>query len=262
VIKSQRTVGKRKQRGAALILFILILMGFGAVTLTGLLTSNLSEIERARFIHNKRVLEEAKQSLLMYAYNYPSMDIGRCAGETPDGATTEAGCLAATTPGTWLTYTNLTLSKGPGRLPCPDHNNDGQVDISEDGANCGLVGRFPWDQEGMGFYDARDADGERLWYAVSEEFRNIDPIDPDLGGDVIVNSESGSEKNNITIVDQSGVIQYQGDVNGVAAVIIAPGPPINRDNDGNGSYETAQNRAADPNDPENYLDTFNNLPRQ
>jgi hypothetical protein len=233
VINNQHIVGKRKQRGAALILFLLIFMGIGGVTLTGLLIHNLSEIESKKFNHNKRVLEEAKQALLMYAYNYPELVIPA--------------------------YVNLTASSGPGRLPCPDHDNDGEVDINEDGADCGLVGRFPWNEDGLYFYDARDADKERLWYAVSEEFRNIDPVDPDAGGDVIVNSESGSWKNNITIVDTSGAIQYQGDVNGVAAVIIAPGPPINRDNDGNGTYETVQNRVADENDPKNYLDTFNNF---
>jgi hypothetical protein len=231
-------------------------MGISGITLSGFLNEELKTTIDKRFDHNQRVLEEAKQALLMYTYKYPELNIGSCDGEVPDGENTEAGCLAAATPGTWLLYTNLTLSKGPGRLPCPDHDNDGKVDPDEGGAACGLVGRFPWDENGLGFYDARDADGQRLWYAVSEEFRNISPVDPVVGGDVIVNSESGSNKFNITIVGQGGGIQYRGDVNGIAAVIIAPGPPINRDNDGDGVYDTAQNRAADENDPENYLDTF------
>ena len=260
MIKSQRIVGKRKQRGAALVLFVLMAMAFGAVALTGLLKSNLSEIESSRFKHNKRVLEEAKQALLMYAYNYPNLIIPN--------------------------YENLTPSMGPGRLPCPDNNNDGLVEtfpdydsntvveFSESVTYCSFVGRFPWNEPALNFYDARDADNQRLWYAVSEEFRNIAPVDPDdttppnininsppnalVGEETIVNSESSLAKSNITIIDQTGQTIYRGNIDGIAAVIIAPGPPINRDNDGDGVYETAQNRAANENNPENYLDTFNN----
>ena len=152
MITNQPIVEKRKQRGAALILFILIMMGFGTVAMTGLLSSNLSEIERNRFLHNERVLEEAKQALLMYAYNYPEFNTAYCDGEDPDGETTKAGCLAApTTPGTWI-------SNGPGRLPCPDHTNDGKIANDEDGTDCGLVGRFPWDEDRLDFHDARDAE--------------------------------------------------------------------------------------------------------
>jgi hypothetical protein len=231
VIKNQHIVGKRKQRGAALILFVLIMMGFGAVAMTGLLTNKLSEIESNRFNHNKRVLEEAKQALLMYAYNYPNISHP------------------------WLPNQPY----GPGRLPCPDADNNGLIGKGALGAQtvnaaeCNKVGRFPWDEGSLNFYAAQDASGETLWYAVSKEFRDTAPTD------IIVNSESGSGKDNITIIDQSGTIQYRGDVNGVAAVIIAPGPPINRDINGDGSYDTAQNRAADRNEPKNYLDTFNDF---
>ena len=58
---------------------------------------------------------------------------------------------------------------------------------------------------------------------------------------------------------RSGKLVYDGNVDGIAAVIIAPGPAISRDDDNNGTYEYKQVRgtAAEQNNPINYLDTFN-----
>ncbi len=96
----------RKQRGAALILLVLMLMGVGGLLLSDFLQEKLKRTEDARFEHNRKVLEEAKQALLMYAYNYPNLIIPN--------------------------YENLTPSMGPGRLPCPDNNNDGLVETFPD----------------------------------------------------------------------------------------------------------------------------------
>lgn len=210
----------KNQAGYAVLVLVLVLMGMGGVVLAGFSQEAMQEVYAQRYAHNERVLKEAKQALLMYAYNYPQFN-----------------------------------SEGPGRLPCPDTDNDGNAgdDILGppwvDLAICTSVGRFPWNHPNMEFFDARDASGERLWYAVSNQFYN-------LGGGPVINSNSTGS---ITIQDQNGSLIYDGAVAGVAAVIIAPGPAISRDENDDGTYEYAQVRgtAAERNDPRNYLDTFN-----
>ncbi len=215
----------RQQAGYALILIVLGLMGVGGVVIAGFTQQAKQDVEQQRYLRNQRVLQEAKQALLMYAYNYPQ-----------------------TVPG-----------RGPGRLPCPDTDTNGlgtpnpSADC-EDGLGNGVVGRFPWGAVGMQFYDVQDASGESLWYAVSKEFANF------TAGNSINSDSLGS----ITIYDQSGATIYDGDplvATGVAAVIIAPGPPIALDENDDGNYEYAQVRGTPIQraDPRNYLDTFNDF---
>ncbi|MCP4996515.1 MAG: type II secretion system protein, partial [Gammaproteobacteria bacterium] len=177
-----RLSARKHQSGFALLIFMVVLMGIGGVLLSGFSKQSLKEVEKKRFDHNRQVLEEAKQALLMYAYNYP-----------------------------------VIKQRGPGRLPCPDMDNNGTAESSSPcKSNTALVGRLPWDNPDLNFYDAKDADGERLWYAVSETF--------DYGPGTSINSDSAGT---ITIFDQAGNLLYDGSANGVAAVIIAPGAPVN-----------------------------------
>jgi hypothetical protein len=55
---------------------------------------------------------------------------------------------------------------GPGLLPCPDTDDDGFPD-----SPCppGTLGRLPW--KFLGLTDLRDSASERLWYAISDNFR-------------------------------------------------------------------------------------------
>ena len=201
------------QNGVTLLIFVVMLMGIGGIVLAGYSQGILKEVEESRFQHNKEVLNQAKQALLMFAYNYPQ------------------------------TNTN---GIGPGRLPCPDTDNDGKADLA---AGCNLVGRFPWDDVRLNFFDAQDSSHERLWYAVSTEFRNNTPgeVGANTNGFDVVNSDS---LGTISIFDQTGNLLYDGLVAGVAAVIIAPGPAIN------GQVRSANPLDPGNSDPANYLDSF------
>jgi len=205
---------RRAQDGYVLILVLLALLGFGGVVLAGFTQQAKQEQDARRYEYNKRVLKEAKQALLQYAFDYPGISPGN----------------------------------GPGRLPCPDVIGDDGIPESPTYCTSGtpLVGRFPWNAAGMNFYDARDASNERLWYAVSSNFAFTGP--PTINSDTV---------GTITVVDQSGNTLYDGTATGIAAVIIAPGPEIARDENNDGDYEYPQDRDADPLDPRNYLDTFN-----
>ena len=210
---------RKSQSGYVLLFLVLALLGIAGVVGAGFTQNVKKTVDRERYLHNERVLKEAKQALLMYAYRYPE---------------------------TALAF-NGTI-RGPGRLPCPDTDAPGGAGTPNPVANCiaagtAVVGRFPWNANGMDFYDARDAANERLWYAVSENFAN-----PDL--DVINSDTLGT----ITIHDQSGTRLYDGSIAGVAAVIIAPGPAIDR-----GGVVQNRQTAAQQLNPTNYLDLFGAL---
>jgi hypothetical protein len=167
-------------------------------------------------------LKEAKQALLMFAYNYPT-----------------------THPG-----------QGPGRLPCPydqipDGGSNGYSTGGPSNDICNdKVGRMPWGHTNLELPEFKDADGEHLWYAVSKDFDN--------NATPVINSDT---KGTISIKDQAGNIIYDGAVAGIAAVIIAPGSAIKIDDDDNGSpnYQQVRNRNnptdTDNFDPKNFLDS-------
>lgn len=124
----------------------------------------------------------------------------------------------------------------PGSLPCPDINNDG---ISEGVAgNCtSYVGRLPW--KTLGLPDLRDASGERLWYALSVNFRDNSAahINSDTTGTITVFAPDGTLLN-----DGTGST-------GAVALVIAPGDVLTRQGG------TQQDRSsAGTNSPPNYLD--------
>lgn len=94
----------------------------------------------------------------------------------------------------------------PGAFPCPDTDNDGRADTLLPGGDCpGYLGRLPWHTLGVG--DLYDSAGERLWYALSPNWRNFPAINSDTKGNRIVYSGS-------TTVEQTRE---------AVAVVFAPG---------------------------------------
>jgi hypothetical protein len=98
----------------------------------------------------------------------------------------------------------------PGSLPCPDIDNDGQATVGVEyiGNTCAsYVGRLPW--KTLGLPDLRDADGERLWYALSPNFRDATGVVINAGttGTLTVNG-------NMTVAN-------------AAAIVFAPGGALN-----------------------------------
>ena len=105
----------------------------------------------------------------------------------------------------------------PGSLPCPDSNDDG-VSESLSGNECPTyVGRFPY--KTLRTADLRDSQGERLWYALSRNFRDDDSAKP-------INS---STPTTLTLNGQVGYV----------AIVFAPGVPMENQN-GRPSNDKAQ----------------------
>ena len=122
------------QRGVIVWVILLLLAGMGGL----LLTASQNTSRQSAMQKTLASLALAQQALLAYAAQ-------------PLGTTQcEMNCPR------------------PGDLPCPDRNNDGEAESSC--STTSRLGRLPWKTLGTG--DLRDGSGERLWYAVSERYKN------------------------------------------------------------------------------------------
>ncbi len=195
-----------RQRGQVLLLLLLFLVTGAAYLLLQSLSAASIATERDRI--TQQALAEAKAALIAYAVN----DANR-----------------------------------PGSLPCPDANDDGWAKVPEDysGINCRvLIGRLPWRTLGIG--DLRDGHGERLWYALSHDFR--------ASGIVALNS---GVKGDLTIVGAAPL-------NDVIAILLSPGSVLVREggttpqerSGGSGPCSGPMPYTSTPKcNPVNYLDT-------
>jgi hypothetical protein len=107
----------------------------------------------------------------------------------------------------------------PGELPCPDVNDDGKVIVAEDtvGSACAsLVGRLPWST--LGLPDLRDGNGERLWYALSDDFH--------ANGNVALNSDTAYRT--VPVLHSSLTIAGTQAAANVVAIVFSAGAPLQR----------------------------------
>ena len=128
----------------------------------------------------------------------------------------------------------------PGVLPFPDRNTDargydGEADCVTSGlSDRHLLGRFAWageaspcPQRALGV-ELRDGSGEPLWYAVSRNLvnhRGGGAADPPINPGLL---DTPPAYPWIRLIDASGgvVTASDGEPLEIAAVIIAPGPPL------------------------------------
>lgn len=128
----QRAPSLRKQRGVALLLFMLVLLVASSTYLIRHADSRVSA-QQKRLAKSTQALADAKEALIAYAVQYP----GR-----------------------------------PGSLPCPDVDYDGQSQIGIEyvGNNCAeRLGWFPY--RSLDMQELRDDSGAKLWYAVANDYR-------------------------------------------------------------------------------------------
>jgi len=225
--------GLSRQRGAAFIVMLVILIMGVAAFLVSSLSSIALQAKRDEVTAN--ALKQAKEALIGYAAS-----------------------VVITNPSA--------ASPRPGNLPCPDINNDGSAEPSCSG---NAIGRLPW--KTLGLPDLRDSNGERLWYAVSINFKKS-PVTPCTapGQSGCLNSNSSGT---ITVHASDGSLLNDGSTNnGAVAVVIAPGEvlirqgetlPQNRSCSINVDCDSADICTASPPtltpkcNAANYLDIFN-----
>lgn len=209
----------RAQRGAALLASILL---FAVIGISAFLVltrgGGTDEAERARI--TQQALTQAKTALIGYASAVP-----------------------------------FTGPERPGDLPCPDLDNDGDADPPCSSA-ASRLGRLPW--RTLGLPDLRDGAGERLWYAVSDTFKNNPrtscsaPTDPGcLNSDATGSISVRNAENSLVHDGRARVLGTSTEFNYTAAiaVVIAPGASLTRQG---GAEQTRP--AANLNDPTQYLD--------
>lgn len=191
----QLSVPPSRCAGLSLILLVFILGLASTVFLVHSLNGTTMQIERDK--KTAQVLAEAKAALVGYA-----------------------------------TSVTLTGSARPGDLPCPDLDNDGESEPSSCGNASGTtgqssrLGRLPW--KTLGISDLRDGNGERLWYAVSNNFKkNTRTTCTTITFWGCLNSDSGGT---ITVRNSAGTVNYDGTntASGAIAVIFSPGSPLQR----------------------------------
>lgn len=227
-------VGARRsrQRGAAL-LITLTLVGLLITIFVVVLVNDLVR-ENTRRQQTSDALARAKEALVGFAVGVDLSPVCTQSVPNPDN-----DCVR------------------PGDLPCPDLNDDGVAD-----SNCGdstgtgnqqrRLGRLPW--KTLGLPDLRDGDGERLWYAVSNNFKNTARTRCVIPGDPgCLNSRTPGT---ITLKDSGGTMIHDGGdpdpPSGLVAVIIAPGRSLTRDGSGSPQDRSCSGGACTPvNNPEN-----------
>ncbi len=120
-----------------------------------------------------------------------------------------------------------------GDLPCPDANDDGSADACGNAAGTTgqalRLGRLPW--RTLGLPDLRDGDGERLWYAVSNNFKNNTRTNCNTPGTAgCLNSDT---RGTISIRNSDGVLVFDASnidptSSGVVAIVFSPGAVLRR----------------------------------
>jgi hypothetical protein len=227
----------RNQRGLILLVVVLLALtiSVGILFVTAA-NSNSGKIQRDRI--NDEVLRKAREALVAYATSR-RMD--------------------------------SSSASMPGTLPCPDLDDDGSADFIGCGNFVGTtqqarrIGRLPW--KTLGLDDLRDASGERLWYAVSTQYKNNTAntnLNPSTGlGTITLRNSSGS-----IILNGASPDIYNPDIAGAAAIVIAPGAVLQRQGsafsqnrtciggscDASGKCLTTPAAATPRCDPKNYLD--------
>lgn len=196
----------QSNKGAALLIILLFIV----VAFSTFLASSLSRtnLERQRTSKTLEALGQAKQALIARAVLQG--DLGTASNPRP------------------------------GTLPCPDINSFGSSNSGYASGTCSAdgstsIGRLPW--KTLGIEKLRDANGEPLWYAVSDAFRGAAPNQ----NPAAINSDS---KGTLLLyaADGTSLITPWGEE--LAAIIFAPNSPL-----------PGQDRIVVPNAPESYLES-------
>lgn len=193
-MRTQRHPSARTaQRGGALMVMLVIMVMGAAAILVSSLNSTALQIERDK--KTVDALAQAKDALIGYA-----------------------------------TSVDLDTSARPGDLPCPDTDNDGAQNSPCGNASGSTgqtlrLGRLPW--KTLGLPDLRDGSGERLWYAVSNNFKQQTKTtctNSNLSG--CLNSDTAGT---ITVLGSDGsVLNTANSSTGAVAIVIAPGEALQR----------------------------------
>jgi hypothetical protein len=218
-----RHLNLRSQRGAAFMVMLVILVMGGTAILVSSFGKATLQIERDQ--KTADALAQAKEALIGFAVKV-------------EVSSSDVACASN--------------CRRPGDLPCPDMNNDGEAEIQCGNANGSTgqslrLGRLPW--KTLGLPDLRDGSGEKLWYAVSNNFKNNTRTT--CNNSSLTGCLNSNTTGTLNVRGSDGNVLHTGNTDSAAvAVIIAPGAVLQRQGSG-----TAQDRSSGGiNTASNYLD--------
>jgi len=177
----RRGQSARVQRGFALIALLSLAALFAAFLIASALNFTSAGISNEREDRSMSALRKAKAALIAYA-----------ASEQ------------------WQLYKTPSTYFQPGALPCPDRDDDGDADCTGP-TSFSMIGRVPF--KTMGIDDLRDASGERLWYALSHDFRKMQCPSANC---TTINSDTLGQ---LTVTGMAPATQ-------VVAIVFAPGAAL------------------------------------
>ncbi len=203
-----RGTGASARRGFALIALLALAALISAFLIASALNLTSAGNSNEREEHSMNALRKAKAALIAYA-----------ASEQ------------------WQLYKTPATYFQPGALPCPDQDDDGDADCTGS-TSFSMIGRVPF--KTLGIDDLRDASGERLWYALSHDFRKMQCPSANC---TTINSDTLGQ---LTVTGMAPATQ-------VVAIVFAPGAELDLRAVGG----PLQDRVAGHNDYTNYLENVN-----
>jgi type II secretory pathway pseudopilin PulG len=184
------TSATRVQRGFALIAILALAALISAFLIASALNRSATDVSNERNQRTMDALRQAKNALIAYAANEQ-----------------------------WQLYKSAPSYFQPGALPSPDMDDDGDADQAWGSNAASQLGRLPF--KTLGIDDLRDASGERLWYALSHDFRKL-------------RCSGGTTPPNCTVInsDTQGQLTVTGTTSAtqVVAVLFAPGEALQGQN--------------------------------
>jgi type II secretory pathway pseudopilin PulG len=220
-IRASRAEGSSLQRGFAMIALLALAALISAFLIASALSLTSAGVSNEREDRSMSALRKAKAALIAYAAN-EQWQLYRALPSVPPAAYFQ-----------------------PGALLCPDQDDDGDADCF--GSNtASMIGRLPF--KTLGIDDLRDASGERLWYALSHDFRKLRcsvPPAPPITGCTTINSDTLGQ---LTVTGMAPATQ-------VVAIVFAPGAAL--DLRAVGGPQQDRTSIAAHNDYTNYLENVN-----
>lgn len=222
---SQRSTPLQHQRGAVLLIMLIILIAGASAMLLRSLNSSTMRLERDKVTAD--ALTQAKQVLIGYAITYGDRNPNNVSGYLP-------------LPDLGSSRNNI-MTPGEGYAA---------GNFSGNSKNLTVIGRLPWRK--LGLPPIRDSEGECLWYAVSGSFQDIQKanvLNWDSVGHFDAYSSNGTAAGTLST---TGANQAQRPV----AIIFAAGGVLDGQNRNASATDTVSICGGNYN-VRNYLDSFN-----
>ena len=202
---------RQPQRGAALLIFMILLV---TAALTYVVTSLTPEtIEIRRMLKTRESLATAREALIWYAETFR---------DRQNQLEIDAGQPPTHFVYGYLPLPDLGSTANTNPFGCPDYPGGEGCDANLSGSALDktVIGRFPWALFGTG--PLRDGNGECLWYAVSGRHQRIEKATPmnwdTLGQINIVTVDEASPETLRRLLATSH--------DRPTAIIFSPGPPL------------------------------------